>query len=170
MRPRAANALRRCARIASESSAGLYVQNDTQWTDWFRSVVGLRGDRYRFDVDGGVPEYVGDRSAGIGSPKLSLVFGPWQQTEYFFNAGTGFHSNDARGVTTRIDPVSGDALDPATPLVRTKGAELGLRTEYFRNLQSSLALWYLELDSELVFIGDAGNTEASRPSRRRGIE
>jgi len=153
-----------------ESSVGIYVQNDTQWNDWFRSIVGLRGDRYRFNVDGPVPENTGKRSADIGSPKMSLVFGPWQNTEYFVNAGTGFHSNDARGVTTRVDPVTGDALEPATPLVRTRGAELGLRTKYFRNLQSSLALWYLELDSELVFIGDAGNTEASRPSRRRGIE
>jgi outer membrane receptor protein involved in Fe transport len=54
--------------------------------------------------------------------------------------------------------------------VRTKGAELGLRTEAIRNLQSSLALWYLEQDSELLFVGDAGTTEPSRPSTRYGVE
>ncbi|HQR57133.1 MAG TPA: TonB-dependent receptor [Burkholderiaceae bacterium] len=154
-----------------ESSAGVFASNDTQWADWMRSIVGLRYDRYRFDVTSlSTPKNSGDVSAGIWSPKMSLVFGPWAQTEYFINAGYGFHSNDARGVTIRVDPATGDPADPATPLVRSKGAELGLRTEIIPNVQSSLSLWYLSLDSELVFVGDAGSTEAGRPSRRYGTE
>jgi outer membrane receptor protein involved in Fe transport len=116
------------------------------------------------------PVNSGNKTAGIWSPKLSLVFGPWAQTEYFVNAGYGFHSNDARGVTIQVDPVTGEPADPATPLVRSKGAELGLRTEAIADLQSSLALWYLKLDSELVFVGDGGTTEAGRPSQRYGVE
>ena len=54
--------------------------------------------------------------------------------------------------------------------MRTKGFELGVRTQIIPNLESSLALWVLEQDSELLFIGDAGTTEPSRPSRREGIE
>ncbi len=153
-----------------ESSAGVYASNDTKWNDWFRSVIGLRYDRYQFDVDSIIPENSGKVSAGITSPKLSLVFGPWARTEYFVNAGYGFHSNDARGVTIRVDPTTGDPVDPATPLVRSKGAELGLRTEAIPNVQSSLALWYLSLASELVFVGDAGTTEVGRPSKRYGVE
>ncbi|MBN8511006.1 MAG: TonB-dependent receptor [Burkholderiales bacterium] len=154
-----------------EGSAGVHASNDTRWSEGLRSIVGLRYDRYRFDVTSlSTPENSGDVSDGIWSPKLSLVFGPWAQTEYFVNAGWGFHSNDARGVTIKIDPATGDPVDPATPLVRSKGAELGLRTEAIPNLQSSLALWYLTLGSELLFIGDAGNTEAGRPSRRYGVE
>jgi len=151
-------------------SAGIYAQNDTQWNDWFRSILGLRYDWYRFDVDASLPANSGNVSAGIASPKASFVFGPWSKTEYFVNAGYGFHSNDARGVTIRIDPKTGDAVDSATPLVRSKGAELGMRTEAVPNVQSSLALWYLTLGSELVFVGDAGTTEAGRPSRRYGVE
>ncbi len=153
-----------------EGSAGIYAQNDTQWNDWFRSVLGLRYDWYRFNVDSNVSENSGNVTSGIVSPKASLVFGPWYKTEYFLNAGYGFHSNDARGVTIKVDPASGDAVDPATPLVRSKGAEFGIRTEAVPNLQSSLALWYLKLDSELVFVGDAGTTEAGRPSQRYGVE
>ncbi len=152
-------------------SAGIFVSNETQWSDSFRSVLGLRYDRYSFDVDAlSTPENSGNVSAGIASPKMSLIFGPWQRTEYFVNAGTGFHSNDARGVTIKVDPATGAPVDAATPLVRSKGAELGLRTEAIQNLQSSLALWYLKLDSELVFVGDAGATEAGRPSQRYGVE
>jgi outer membrane receptor protein involved in Fe transport len=153
-----------------QGSLGVYAENELQWNEMFRSVVGLRYDRYRFDVTGAVPENVGDVTEGIVSPKLSLIFGPWQRTEFFANWGYGFHSNDARGVTTKLDPVTGEAVDPATPLVRSKGAELGLRSEALPNVQSSLALWYLTLDSELAFVGDAGTTEAGRPSRRYGIE
>jgi len=153
-----------------EGSAGLYAQNDTQWNDWFRSILGLRYDWYRFDVASSLPENSGNVTAGIASPKASFVFGPWYKTEYFVNAGYGFHSNDARGVTIRIDPRTGDPVDAATPLVRSKGAELGARTEAIPGVQSSLALWYLTLGSELVFVGDAGTTEAGRPSRRYGVE
>ena len=50
-------------------------------------------------------------------------------------------------------------VDPVDPLVRTKGGELGVRTEIIPNLQSSLALWMLEQDSEILFVGDAGTSE-----------
>jgi len=112
-----------------EGSLGLYAQNDTRWAPWFRSVAGLRYDAYRFDVTAlSNPVNSGNVSAGIWSPKLSLAFRPWARTEYFVNAGYGFHSNDARGVTIKVDPVSGEPVAPATPLARSKGAELGLRT------------------------------------------
>ena len=153
-----------------EGSVGIYAQNDTQWSDWSRSVVGIRYDRYHFDVDSSIPENSGIVNSGIASPKASLVFGPWSKTEYFLNAGSGFHSNDARGVTIKVDPKTGESVDAATPLVRSTGAELGARTEAIANVQSSLALWYLKLGSELVFAGDAGTTEAGRPSKRYGIE
>ena len=159
-----------------ETSVGAYVENSTQWRPWLRSVAGLRGDRFDFKVDSSVPENSGRTKAGLGSPKLSLIFGPWAKTEYFVNYGYGYHSNDARGTTATVaakpDPDTGirPAVDRAVPLARSKGGELGLRTEIVPGLQSSLALWQLRLGSELVFIGDAGETEASRASRRRGIE
>ncbi len=154
----------------TESSAGVYYENRTEWADDFRTVLGLRGDRYWFDVTSDVAANSGTAAASLFSPKLALVFGPWADTEYFVNGGYGFHSNDARGVTIKVDPVTGESVDSATPLVRSKGAELGLRTQAVPKVQSSLALWYLELGSELVFVGDAGTTEVGRPSRRYGLE
>jgi outer membrane receptor protein involved in Fe transport len=153
-----------------ETSVGLYAQNDTQWAPWFRSIAGVRVDRYSFDVTSSIAANSGERSASIASPKLSLVFGPWARTEYFFNAGYGFHSNDARGVTATLAPRELTPVDAVTPLVRSKGAELGARTEIVPGLQSSIALWQLRLGSELVFSGDAGDTEPSRASKRAGIE
>ena len=104
------------------------------------------------------------------SPSLGLAFGPWKQTDFYVNLGNGFHSNDARGTLTTIDPRSGEAADKVPGLVRSHGMELGVRTEIVPNLQTSLSLYRLDFDSELTFVGDAGTTEAGRPSRRHGIE
>ena len=155
-----------------ETSVGVYAENATQWTPWLRSVVGARIDRFDFDVNSSIAANSGSRSASIASPKLSLIFGPWNKTELFANVGSGFHSNDARGTTATVaakDPL-GPGIAPVDPLVRSKGAELGLRTELVPGLQSSLSLWALTLGSELVFVGDAGETEPSRASKRIGVE
>ncbi len=153
-----------------ETSVALYAENQLQWTPWLRSVAGLRGDRFFFDVTSSIAENTGRQSAGLVSPKLSLVFGPWAGTEYFVNYGNGFHSNDARGTVETVTPKERLPAGAVNPLVRSKGGELGLRTEVVPGLQSSLALWQLTLGSELVFSGDAGDTQPSRASRRRGIE
>jgi outer membrane receptor protein involved in Fe transport len=153
-----------------EGSLDAYVENTIQWRDWLRSVAGLRYDRYRFDVASNIAQNAGKVSAGITSPKLALVLGPWRQTEFFINYGEGFHSNDARGTTVHLTPRELEPTDPVTPLVKTRGMELGMRSELVSGLQSSMALWRLRSGSELVFSGDAGDTSASRGSYRSGIE
>jgi outer membrane receptor protein involved in Fe transport len=153
-----------------ESSVGAFFENSTTWTDYFRTVAGIRQDYYRFDVNSDLVANSGVDKDSIGSPKLSFIFGPWAKTEYYINLGTGFHSNDARGSTLKIDPKTGLAADKVSPLVRSKGREIGLRTSIIPNLQTSLTFYELDFDSELVFLGDAGTTEAGRPSRRRGFE
>ena len=154
----------------AETSAGLYVRNETRWTPWFRSVAGLRGDVYRFDVESDTGVNSGTETDFIASPKLSLAVGPFARTEGYLNLGLGYHSNDARGTTIQVDPQTGDPVDPVDPLVRTRGAEVGVRTAALAGLQSTVSLWVLGLDSELVFVGDAGGTEASDASRHVGVE
>jgi outer membrane receptor for Fe3+-dicitrate len=153
-----------------ESSAGLYFENTTRWADKFRTVAGLRTDAYRFKVESDNPANSGKTTDNITSPKLNLIFGPWAKTEFFAGFGRGFHSNDARGTTITVDPKTGDPVDRVPSLVRAKGVELGVRSEFIPGLQSSLSFYRLDFDSELVFVGDAGNTEAGRPSRRTGFE
>jgi outer membrane receptor protein involved in Fe transport len=154
-----------------ETSGALFAEVESRWTGWLRSIAGVRYDAYRFDVSSDTPANSGDQTAGRASPKLSAVLGPWASTELFLNWGLGFHSNDARGVTTTVDPVDHvTPVSPVTPLVRTRGDEIGIRTEVVPHLQASVALWELVMGSELLFTGDAGTTEPSRPSLRRGVE
>ncbi|HQZ37669.1 MAG TPA: TonB-dependent receptor [Vicinamibacterales bacterium] len=153
-----------------QTSVAGYAQNETAWTPWLRTLAGLRVDGYHFRVDANVPENSGTDTAGLVSPKGGATFGPWNGTEFYLNAGLGFHSNDARGSTISVDPATGEPADRVTPLARARGAEIGVRTIRIPHLQSSAALWSLSLDSELVFVGDAGTTEAGRPSHRYGVE
>ncbi len=154
-----------------ELSAGVFAKNETRWSEWLRTEAGLRADGYRFKVKSDNARNSGTRLADIFSPKVGVVLGPWAQTEFYLNAGTGFHSNDARGTTIRVDPADGvTPVDRVTPLVRSRGAEAGVRTAVVPGLVTTLSFWALDLDSELVFVGDAGGTEPSGRTRRYGVE
>ena len=146
-----------------ETMTGLWGQTSVELLPTLRAIAGLRADRVGSRVSSlSTPGEGGSASATQGSPKIGLVAGPFAKTEFFVNAGRGLHSNDARGTTARTDP--------APPLAASRGWELGARTEALPGLQSSVALWKLEFDSELVYVGDAGSTEAAGASRRRGVE
>ena len=153
----------------TETGTGVYVEAQSRWRPWFRTTLGVRGDGYTFDVTSDRAENSGRHTAAIASPKASLVFVPSATTELYLSGGLGFHSNDARGTTITIDPSTGDSARRVAPLVRSRGAELGLRASPLPIWRSTLALWTLQLDSELLFVGDGGTTEPSDKSRRSGV-
>ncbi|MBR0871635.1 TonB-dependent receptor [Bradyrhizobium tropiciagri] len=154
-----------------EGSVALWADTTARWTDWLRTTVGIREDYFAGHVLSDTPQNSGNAEAAMTSPKAGIVLGPWFKTEFYGNTGYGLHSNDIRGATITVDP-----NDKVTPLervpllVRSKGAELGIRTRAIDGLTSSLAVFVLDFDSELLFVGDAGTTEPSRPSRRVGVE
>lgn len=152
-----------------EWGTGGYAELESRWTPRFRSVLGARADVYAFNVDAHISQNSGSRTAAIVSPKASFVFAPTAGTELYLSGGLGFHSNDARGTTISVDPVSGGTAQQVDPLVRSRGAELGLRVTPLAGWRSTVTAWLLDLDSELLFIGDGGATEPSAASRRRGI-
>jgi len=174
----------------TETTGSVYVENKIQWSEKFRSVVALRGDDSKYVVTNLNPTYVspifgsvnfaqlnsGSATKFMPSPKASLIFGPWGKTEFYAQGGFSFHSNDARGSTQREQPISPDnpfpaSSTPISPLVQTKGGEIGARTSVVPHLQSTLALWYLHSNSELMQDGDTGGTSASEQSSNRyGVE
>jgi hypothetical protein len=154
-----------------EGSIGLFASNEYTFSDKLRSYFGLRYDYFDFKVDAkSLPDNSGKANDDKLSLKGSMILKPITPFEVYFSLGQGYHSNDARGTTIRIDPVSGDPADTVSPLVASIGGELGARLFLGDRLQATVAAWMLRLDSELLFVGDAGNTEASRPSKRGGVE
>lgn len=100
------------------------------------------------------------------SPKSSIVFGP----SFNGNASYRLHSNDIRGATITVDPNDKTTpLDRVPLLLRSRGDEPGIRISAIEGLTSSVAAFVLDFDSELLFVGDAGTTEPSRPSQRVGV-
>ena len=162
-----------------EQSVGLYWQSQIQLSDTLRTQLGLRYDRFDFDVNSLIDSNYyavdlrnnrGKQDDAITSLKASLIYTLSDEWESYVSIGQGFHSNDARGTIAQLDPLDGSNIEPVDPLVASLGYELGLRGYISDQFNTSMALWVLQLDSELLFVGDAGNTEASRESQRQGIE
>ncbi|MEX0962825.1 MAG: TonB-dependent receptor [Pseudohongiellaceae bacterium] len=161
-----------------EASIGLYWQNELHWTSQLRSVLGVRYDYYDFEVDAleagdlsTLAPNSGNASDDIITSSFSLIYTLNPNYEIYASIGQGFHSNDARGTTIQLDPATGDLIEAVDPLVDSLGSEIGLRTFISDRLNASVALWQLDIDSELLFVGDAGNTEDTGVgSNRKGLE
>ncbi len=167
----------------SETTGGVYLKNQTYWHEKVRTITGLRGDFINnvvvvHDTAMHNPNVnsanSGNQGQAMVSPKLSLIIGPWFNTEYFINAGFGYHSNDARGTTLQLDPNTGTTLDSnstrISPMAQSRGIETGIRSNFIKDLNSTLAFWWLESNQELVFTGDAGTTQVKGKSHRYGVE
>jgi hypothetical protein len=155
---------------ANQTSGGMFADAEVEWTSKLRTTFGLRGDVYRWNVESDNPLNSGNEISGIVSPKVSAAFGPWGGTEFYANYGLGFHSNSALGIVLQVDPVSGDAVTASPAFARSQGAEFGVRTVRFKRAQTTATVWYLDFDSELIYVGDSGSTEDGPGSRRVGVE
>ena len=98
-----------------------------------------------------------------------LPFSP-DRTEFYANWGMGYHSNSALGINLRVNPFTGEPAEASPPFARAQGAEVGVRTVALRGLQTTVTAWYLGFDSELIYVGDSGSTQAGPASRRMGLE
>jgi hypothetical protein len=149
-----------------EASYSPYLKLELQPTPWMRLIGGVRADYFTFDVrnlcDTCPEQPAGRKDSGQVSPKGNLILGPWFNTEFFVNYGTGFHSNDARSTVT----------GGSSPLARAQGVEVGVRSKPWGpdRMELVATFWGLDLKSELLFVGDAGTTEARGPTRRYGVE
>ena len=154
----------------NEGSGALFAEATIRPTSTIRVLLGGRADRYTFDVRSDLVANSGKSSATRFSPKASIAWAPVNRLELYANYGRGFHSNDARGTSINIDPNTGDAAERVDALVSATGYEGGVRIKPVDGLTLTGTYWWLDLKSELLFLGDGGTTEAQGPSKRRGFE
>jgi len=149
-----------------EASYSPFVKTELQPAPWIQFTGGIRTDLFTFDVRNRCPtcaeQPAGRTTTALVLPKANLILGPWFKTEFFANYGEGFHSNDARAAV----------VGAASPLARARTYEIGARSRPWgpEGLELIATLWEVDLKSELVFVGDAGTTEARGSTRRRGME
>jgi outer membrane receptor protein involved in Fe transport len=148
-----------------EASYSPFLKLDIVPLTWLRFVTGARGDIFTYDVHSRVnttdDDLNGHETKARPNVKANLILGPWYRTELFGNYGTGFHSNDARAVI---------ANSSLAALPTARGYEFGVRSKIVPRVEFAATYWVLDLDSELVFVGDEGTTEASGSSHRQGFE
>ncbi len=149
-----------------EASYAPYLKAEFQPRPWARVSGGVRSELFTFDVRNRCPDCVeqpaGKTTSTLVLPKANLILGPWLSTELFANYGEGYHSNDARAAVT----------PGGSPLARAKTYEVGVRSKPWGPQGPELiaTVWQIDLQQELVFVGDEGTTEIRGPSRRRGME
>src|SRR3984893_1670255 len=148
-----------------EQSYSPFLKFDIAPVEKVRLVTGARGDVFSYQGTQQVNTVEGDLNGRVTrarpNVKANLVLGPWAETEWFANFGTGYHSNDARAVLA-------DRKLEALPTAR--GYEFGLRSRLLPRVELFATYWFLDLGSELVFVGDDGTTRAQGPSHRDGLE
>ena len=164
----------RTSAVASDKvdvmSADVWGDLTLHWTDRLRTTFGLRADYIDGEVEGLVPANAGSDSGVQWSPKLNIAYTLTDDLEIYAGYGLGFHTNNIVGVVQTQDPVTGDPVDPATLFAESKGGEVGLRWEPNDTFNLSAAVFALDFDSELIYLGDSGVSEPSDPTRRRGLE
>jgi len=140
------------------------------WTDKFRTTIGAREDAIWYNFDAIQPQNSGSDNDTIFSPKISAAYTFTDALEAYAEYGQSFHTNDPRGGLLHVDPVTGGPVDPSPVFVKSLGGEVGVRYQPSRSLNVALSVFELDLDSELIFVGDAGTSEPSDPTRRYGVE
>lgn len=146
----------------TETSLGMYAEATWFPTEQLRLFTGLRGDYYDFNVSALTSgSAVGSQADSTGSPKVGLAYILNNNVELYGSWGRGFHSNDARGVVNPDTPLPG--------LAEGIGHEAGVRIEYGL-FKITATHWWLNLDSELIFVGDSNSVEPRGGSKRKGAE
>ncbi len=156
--------------LVDQTSIGVFLDTTWQVNQRLRINFGSRADYFEADVTAQQIANSGNTSETQLSPKLNIGYRVADALELYANVGRGMHSNDARGAVISLDPNTGTAIEKVPLLVPSLGREVGLRYEQGETLRLSLTAFDIELDSELVFVGDAGSTEANDGSVRRGVE
>ena len=157
----------RAHALIHQRSTGVYANEVFRFSDQLRLELGARFDYFIFDVEDLLPSdstyqnYSGFNYQTLVSPKLNFIYTPTDRLQFFMNAGSGFHSNDARSVVQEPD---------RHEIPRAPGAEIGTLLHVSNKFVASVAVWWMELENELVYVGDDGTTENKGPSRRKGID
>ncbi len=145
-----------------ETNLSGFVNAAFDFGEWLIN-PGFRVDVFHFDyIDQQSSTYTGlSENKTLVSPKLNIIYNPNLHWQFYAKSGMGFHSNDTRVVVAQ----EGNEILPAA-----YGADLGTIWKPFSRLWVNAAVWYLFLEQEFVYVGDAGIVEPSGRTIRKGTD
>lgn len=145
----------------NEANSYAYIQQQINAGKWLID-AGVRFDIFNFRYkDLLSSQQLASQTKSIISPKLNIQYAVNNDVQLYVKAGKGFHSNDTRVVVAN----NGYAILPAA-----YGADLGIILKPVNNLIINMAAWYLYLQQEFVYVGDAGIVEPGGKTRRTGLD
>jgi outer membrane receptor protein involved in Fe transport len=144
-----------------ESNINAFLNEIIDLTDKISLTASVRFDYFQFRYRDILLGTNNSTSKSIVSPKLNLTYQVDTRTQLYVRSGFGFHSNDARGVTT---------MNGTDVLPRAFGIDVGSNSKLTDKLLLNLALWRLDLEQEFVYVGDEGIVEPSGRTVREGID
>lgn len=146
----------------NQTNMGAFVNAAFEFGD-FKISPALRFDYFKFlyndQLDSsGKTQYA---TKSIINPKLNIFYNANANWQWFLKSGIGFHSNDTRVVVTNQEE---------NILPRAYGIDFGNVWKPTPKLMLSTAAWYLFLEQEFVYVGDAGIVEPSGKTERLGLD
>lgn len=145
-----------------EENIFAYVDEHIRLSEKFSAYLGVRSDNFIFSYENYINDSLsGKRNVSLVSPKAGLFFTPNASVQFYVRGGYGYHSNDARSVVT---------YGPGKSLPRALGYEIGATFKAAENILVNIAAWGLDLESELVYVGDEAVVEINGASRRLGMD
>ncbi|WP_064197157.1 MULTISPECIES: TonB-dependent receptor [Emticicia] len=146
----------------NEANAGMYIDETIQLSTKLSLTAGFRFDYFNNQyLDKLQNNTTFKAHESIASPKLNLYYTKNNHLQFYLNFGKGFHSNDTRAVVEK----SGLEILPAA-----YGSDLGTIWKPFPKMVINAAYWYLWMNQEFVYVGDAGVVEPSGQSKRSGFD
>lgn len=144
-----------------ESNLNAYISETIDLTDQLSVNASVRFDFLRFTYQDRLMNTDKSVVKCITSPKLRMDYQLSSSTELYLRSGLGFHSNDARVVTGK------EGVDI---LPRAYGFDLGANSKITNHILLNVAVWYLGLAEEFVYVGDEGIVEPSGETVREGVD
>ena len=145
-----------------ESNSFAYASLDYAIGKW-TIIPGVRVDHFKFNYVDKLQESYANKAETktLVSPKLNFLYQQHEDLQFFLKSGIGFHSNDTRVVIQQ----SAQEILPAA-----YGVDLGTIWRPFSKLLLNATGWYLYLEQEFVYVGDAGIVEPSGETKRFGVD
>ncbi|MEY5049380.1 MAG: putative tonB-dependent receptor [Bacteroidota bacterium] len=147
-----------------ETNASAYVDETIIINPKLSLNLGLRFDYFRFEYIDKLSEMKYEKKSvykSITCPKLNLYYNLNHKIQLYFSTGTGYHSNDSRGVVN----VANQNTVP-----RSISADIGTSITLFKKIFLNTALWWMNLESEYTYAGDDGFIGPNGKTQRIGVD
>lgn len=146
----------------NETNLGTYIGLNIDVNKWtFNPSVRLDYFDFQYNDKLTTTYKIQEQAKAIVSPKFNILYNPNHDLQLYLKTGKGFHSNDTRVVVAE----DGKKILPAA-----YGFDVGYIWKPTPKTLLNMAYWYLYLEQEFVYVGDAGIIEPSGKTKRQGID